>query len=91
MTLRYAHIRYRKTFDKQEYETKGGITFCYEFLGDGLVKAAKAVCSDKDNYCRAIGRAVSRGRFEASKAKMFDYKNYQEGNIIDFLLDVDWS
>jgi hypothetical protein len=93
--VKYAHVRYIKTgasgIFNSDYETKGGITFCYEFLPDGKVRASRAQCSTKENYCRRIGRDIARGRMETGKYMVFDYSTYTEGNIVDFLLDAEWK
>lgn len=93
--MKYAHVRFLKEdksgLFKDQYETKGGITFAYEFLPDGKVKAAMARCSTKDNYCKRVGRAISRGRMETGHFVVLDYSGYTDGNIVDFLLDTEWK
>lgn len=42
---------------------KGGATVAYEEI-DGNLHFAVAVCSDRDNFCRRIGRAVASGRLK---------------------------
>lgn len=58
--IKFIHIRRGIGAGLQE---KGGITVAYDFdPGTRVATFAVAKCSLKDNYCKAIGRAVSTGR-----------------------------
>ena len=82
--VRYAHIRNKDANDK--VGPRGGLTLCYE-ISNGFVKVAKAQCNFKDNYCRRIGRSITKGRFDKGDVKVLPYDAYNDGKIIDYLLD----
>lgn len=94
MKIRFAHIR-AQVFDPYTGEwhtlTKGGTTFCYQFLPDGKLRISKADCSLRDNYNRKIGRAVSQGRMETGRYIEVPYTPKDGTNVVDFLLDVEWK
>ena len=43
-------------------DAHGGGTLCEIFLGDALVAAGESYCSERDNFCRKIGRDIAFGR-----------------------------
>lgn len=74
MTVKYAHYRriqgrpyafLRRHQWKQEGwqpDPRGGITTATVTLEDGQTFTASAICSDKDNYPKSIGRQIAFGR-----------------------------
>ena len=58
----FKHIR---PFNHFEYSTTGGITLAIE-RANNIVAYGMAICSDKDNFCRATGRKVAAERLQTS-------------------------
>lgn len=58
----FKHIRPFKHFD---YPPTGGITLAIERT-NSIVAFGVAVCSEKDNFCRATGRKVATERLNLS-------------------------
>ena len=56
----FKHIR---PFNHFEYSTTGGITLAIERT-NSIVAFGIAVCSTKDNFCRATGRKVAAERLQ---------------------------
>lgn len=81
-------FRHRRNFQDSR---AGGVTFC--FLVEPSYNRARfsvAVCSDKDNFSRAIGRQIAFGRLSLSKYYTIeDYSNEYElmEQARDVLLD----
>src|SRR5687768_11888179 len=46
------------------YEPRGGITVAYRTNEDGTISYTAAVCSIRDNFERAVGRALSSLRLD---------------------------
>jgi hypothetical protein len=63
MTIKFIHLRRRDPF-WGFLEPTGGVTVAYDIDDTGLVTYTDAKCSDKDHYCKAIGRAISSGRLK---------------------------
>jgi hypothetical protein len=86
MTIKFIHLRRRDPFDGH-LEPKGGITVAYDII-DGKVHYVQAQCSDKDHYCKAIGRAISSGRLLANKEKTVWVFPKAEGvNIVEQIIN----
>lgn len=61
--VEYIHIRYPSEDDELELSGKGGATIAYRPTPDNEgVEFGIAICSDRDNYCKRIGRDISLGR-----------------------------
>ena len=58
----FKHIR---PFNGFEYSTTGGITLAIERT-NSIIAFGIAVCSEKDNFCRATGRKVAAERLQTS-------------------------
>lgn len=46
-------------------EPRGGITVAFRENADGTISHAEAICSDKDNFVKAAGRALAAGRLDS--------------------------
>lgn len=57
--VHYIHLRDRD--ENGRPLTRGGVTIAYINLHD-VITLAVAVCSQKDNFCRRLGRNIARGR-----------------------------
>lgn len=74
-----------------------GVTFAYYVKADGWVQFSYAICSKKDQYCKAVGREIAEERllharqnkvsgFQADKdAKRFEILRTM---VTNFLTDV---
>lgn len=67
--------------------TKGGYTIAYEKVDspeqyDSLYRWSYAQCSNKDNYCKKIGRDIAMGRIMAGQSKYFILPNSLPKNSI---------
>lgn len=40
----------------------GGATYCDIILGEDILATGRAACSERDNFCRKIGRDIAFGR-----------------------------
>jgi hypothetical protein len=75
--VKYAHIRLQDALyhcGKMTYQAqpRGGVTVAYVLYHNErnntlVIDFATAECSDKDNYCRATGRAIASGRLQSPK------------------------
>lgn len=74
MTVKYAHYRriqgspylylrrHQWKADGLQPDPRGGITTATITLEDGQTFTSSAICSDKDNYSKSIGRQIAFGR-----------------------------
>ncbi len=90
--LRYLHMR---EYDGFDILGRGGKTICYKEEDDGTIIYTIAYCSSRDNFCRRIGRAISRGRFQSSLhrceiPKEFRMEREKYGSMVD-VVDVIYS
>lgn len=94
MSTKFIHVRVHKiemgaTGLQRTVHPKGGITYAYDLDGD-TVRYAYAQCSPKDSYCRAVGRAVAKGRLDAaSHAKAHTFTLVEGEKIVDQVLKFD--
>ena len=68
--IKYSHRRLRD--ENGEILIKGGVTYAY-IEGDYFLIAGKAVCSEKDNFCKKTGRKLALRRLQM----IFDSINSQ--------------
>jgi hypothetical protein len=61
---------------------QGGVTVCARTDGND-VTFSYAVCSWKDNYNRALGRTIARGRQKTSGAHTYRYTKEPERHVVD--------
>lgn len=75
-SYRFLHIRQFASIEVIEdpkqsvFTTKGGKTICYLEDDEGNIWYSVAQCSDRDNFCRRIGRTISSGRFEVGQRRV---------------------
>lgn len=64
--LKFFHYRGLPPYSLfEEPQVKGGVTFIYDYNKEtGTLSFAYAKCHPKENYNKAIGRAVARQRYE---------------------------
>jgi hypothetical protein len=62
MQTKFIHLRVLDSMGKP-YST-GGVTVAYKLLEENRVLFQYAICTDKDNYNKSIGRAIAGGRLE---------------------------
>lgn len=60
-------IHYRRFDDNGRPMSRGGHTVAYYIEDDGLIRAADAHCSKKDNFCYRTGRMVAVQRLKDSR------------------------
>lgn len=58
--LNFIHLR-EKGADGRAL-THGGVTIAYAEITDETLAISIAMCNEKDNFCRRIGRSISSGR-----------------------------
>jgi glycerol-3-phosphate dehydrogenase len=58
--VNFIHIRERDA--QGRISTHGGFTIAYRQTAPDEVVLATAMCNEKDNFCRRIGRAIAGGR-----------------------------
>lgn len=78
MTIRYLHYRpYLSVNYTPVVAGKGGTTVAYvEDEGENTITFGVAYCNDVDNFCRRLGRIISKGRLN-TKPETFT-GNYKE-------------
>ena len=83
MTTKFIHIRsYRVNGPLLEHviNERGGTTIAYDFNPETrMASFAVAHCSKKDNYCKAIGRAIAGGRL---KSVIYRFVHVPEGESV---------
>lgn len=52
----------RGAMGSKQPNAHGGGTICEVFLGDALIASGESYCSERDNFCRKIGRDIALGR-----------------------------
>lgn len=74
MTIKIEHVRVRN-HQTGAIGSKGGITLAFEVVtddaGQSILKAGIAICSDKENYNRATGRALAMKRLADAQGRFF--------------------
>lgn len=74
MTVKIEHVRVRN-HQTGAIGSKGGITLAFEVVtdesGQSTLKAGIAICSDKENYNRATGRALAMKRLADAQGRFF--------------------
>lgn len=78
----FIHLR-RKDKDGK-VSNFGGKTVAYINLPNGTILSASAVCSDTDNFCRAIGRAIAVARLERIRVLECTAENFVENTIFSW-------
>lgn len=78
--VKFLHFR-RK--ENGKVASHGGITIAFQETTDGQVRYATAQCSHLDNFCKARGRDLSRGRLGTALAPLInveprDFPQYAE-------------
>ena len=76
MTTKFIHIRWINDLTG-EVLPHGGVTIAYEVEATSFVYSL-ARCSRKDNYNKAIGRAVAKGRLGADRHTRIIPRNADE-------------
>lgn len=65
------YFHYRLTDEEGYLVPRGGATVCFSLqtINPGVFELFYSIarCSDKDNFCKRVGREVSGGRFLAHK------------------------
>lgn len=73
---------------------KGGRTELHLISPEGIEVVAEAKCSEKDNYCRKVGVAISLGRalkeleFQRKLESMKPKKEVVESNLLKRVADI---
>lgn len=62
---RFLHFRSFSGMDAINLDSRGGATYAYVVLDDGKIRYAKAICSNKDNFCRKAGRGIAITRLNS--------------------------
>jgi hypothetical protein len=70
----FRHIRYMKD---GKVQNMGGVTIAYQEVVPGSIKIAIAMCSNKDNFHRKMGRIISSGRLNSPNKSV--------------IVDMDWD
>jgi hypothetical protein len=61
-SIRFRHVR--NVLDDGTVSNMGGCTFAYKEV-DGGIRVSAALCSNKDNFNRKIGRTIAAGRLHS--------------------------
>lgn len=83
--VKFVHLRYMTYVEESNgdddwfvpvIDNMGGITVAYTRNSDGTVNYALAICSDKDNYNKRLGRQISSGRLAAGNCVTRSYEEF---------------
>lgn len=88
MAIKFVHLRRRDPFFGQ-LDPRGGVTIAYDIDDTGKVSYTHSICSDRDHYCRRIGRMVSTGRLVKGNTEEHPVLSfqYEEGiNIVEQIM-----
>ncbi len=77
------HFMHVRNLDhKDQISNFGGVTFAYKEIPGGVVYA-KAQCSSRENFVKALGRAKAQGRLNSPR-----YRNTFAGTFNEFRQEV---
>ena len=91
MKLKYIHIR--PPVDQDEWGNPlhclnhGGFTVAY-YIHENNIEWNYAICNDKENFNKKLGREIAKGRFYCSRLNNFFTETTQE-NFFEHLCDLD--
>lgn len=66
--IKFCHVR--NYGEDGEILPFGGLTIAFTKLDEGKIVASLAVCSDRDNFNKKVGRLISMGRLLSQKPGM---------------------
>ena len=79
--VKFRHIRNYMT----DYRTGenvisnlGGATIAYKEIGENKIRFAVALCSEKDNFSKKIGRTIASGRLKSDNQSQVVSMSYQD-------------
>lgn len=66
LQIHFLHLRDRQP-NSGGVAPRGGCTIAFAQVDSCTLALAAAYCSEKDQYCKRVGRAIATGRLQAGK------------------------